>query len=124
MTADFFSVSDFIEHGLGSRDSKITIGDAVRISNGLLRERSKKVYGRKDSRWWDDHEPGFCDDGAEKVITQGPKNMSALLICVEPIARDSAEKIVEDLLQRFEKWPRVYELIEFLDRARALKGGK
>lgn len=82
-----------------------------------------KVYGRKDSRWWDDHEPGLCDDDAEKVIIQGPKNVSALLVCVTPIARDSAEKIVEDLIARFDNYPQTLELTNLVDRARALKAG-
>lgn len=121
MSEPFFKESDqdgFIPKQLSvdGRDS----GPAFTIAkaNRLLRERSQLVYF-----------PDFSDGTAYFTKDKSDSDTHrALLVCVEPLISDSAEKIVEDLacfapggdVEQRNK----HSLCELADRAKKLRGGK
>ena len=87
-------------------------------ANRLLRERGKVVYRDKypPSR---DCVPIWLE---QKKIA-GVFSHQALLICLEEVEPDSAEKILADLSAATAAVP-LHKLQEFLDRAKKLRGGK
>lgn len=87
------------------------------IANRLLRERSQVVYGIVKG----DDFTAFDTNSNSAYNTH-----TALLICVEPIERDSAEKILSGFVALIdEELNRVGPKTRALyDRAKKLRGGK
>lgn len=108
MTADFFSAEDFREHTNWHHAA------LAETANRLLRERAQVVCQTMR---------GEAIYAAAGYFGKDEVTHTALLVCVTPIARDSAEKIVEDLIARFDNYPQTLELTNLVDRARALKAG-
>lgn len=116
MTADFFSEKD-CDQKVHRRtdDSGMEITDCISLerANRLLRERSKVVSCKNVfGGLWDERIAGYDPKGATHT---------ALLINVQLIPRDSAEKIVERLAEM--NVSNSLWLNELIDRARALKAG-
>lgn len=96
-------------------------------ANAILEKRSKVVYGQvKNIDGGMSKKEYFC---ATQIPNCGETH-KGLLICVEPLEVDSAEKVLEDLAN-WEEWQHVRErgkpsLLEIQERARKLtqnKGG-
>lgn len=114
MTADFFSAEDFREHTNWHHAA------LAETANRLLRERAQVVYGKMGCG------PQFSERQwlfplSEHNIPIGSTH-TALLICVTPIARDSADALVEALAKLDHRFSST-KLSELIDRARALKAG-
>lgn len=87
-------------------------------ANRLIKERGKVVYGRgREEHAWTDEQANF-----DKV--------KALLINIEPIETDSAEKILKDFKEKCDKLefqPNSFtrlDLSDLYNRARKLLGDK
>jgi hypothetical protein len=112
MSEPFFKPEDFFDE---FKDLKALAVFAANKANRLLQERGTVVYGFEKlsgPNYWSE----FKDDDQTHV---------ALLICVEPIAKDSAEKIVADFVELAERCKVVADLPGFwrlADRAKRLKG--
>lgn len=87
----FFSPNDFDNRSgiqlifFASMEHAITCKDASDIANRLILERSKVVYGQSCGdliNWYNNH--SVAD------------NHTARLICIEPVEKESAEKILRE----------------------------
>lgn len=106
----FFKPEDF-DDKVGSW---MTVDFAV-YCNRLLRERGLRVSGKIESEY---KSHLF---GSGQFATDPSDTHSALLINVQPIARDTPEKLIADLARGLGTCGAYEELI---DRAKALRGGK
>lgn len=86
-------------------------------ANRLLSERGKVIY----------KQPGWCGHSwQENLHDAGNRTHTALLINIEPIEQDSAEKVLRDLIAIDDKFlmghipPSNIELPAIIDRARKL----
>lgn len=85
-------------------------------ANRVLRERGTVVYGSNIGRHW--------------TVSQSVVDVNqALLINIEPIEKDSAEKILADWTAHLEKRKEAKDFfyndeLQFLDRAKKLRGEK
>lgn len=77
---------------------KIITGLSINEANRLLQERGTVVFGHER------HETGTCIKWYtdEVVNASVGANGAALLICIEPIKKDSAEKVLREFI---ETWP-------------------
>lgn len=112
--SEFFTMNDFC----GIDDERLPPSRRIacaKRANEVIKERSQVVYGyNRHGCWSMDSQPAMA----------GVDTHTALLICVTPIARDTPEKIFNELAEyKFEH--NVGEKFrELVDRARALKERK
>lgn len=113
MSEPFFKASDAEYKEF---DGELSIG--LKKANRVIQERGTVVTG------------GMKEDGSHKYFGAEPgpimpNTHRALLINIEPIAKDTAEKIVEDMLEHFGgPMATKHSLDSLIDRARKLKGGE
>lgn len=110
---DFFSEADCDIPALNINDNVAYI--SLERANRLLRERAQVVRG------------SMREDGTHRYFGADPfpvmpNTHTALLVCVTPIARDSADALVEALAKLDHRFSST-KLSELIDRARALKAG-
>lgn len=104
----FFTDDDFLEWG---NDASTLAG----IANIKLAERGKVVFGGK-----------FCLGGEWSFVTQNRGDVNthrAILVCVEEIEKDSAEKVLRDWVKQWDT--EVYARLPvetFIERARKVLG--
>lgn len=128
MTADFFSEADCDIFYRADHPSLRgpPQGISLERANALIKERAQVVYATHGDALYANWNAGRTRDwpASGEVYKE---THTALLICITPIARDTPEKLIEDLINLMgepahQLGPRSQKL---LDRARALKeGGK
>lgn len=98
-----------------SFDSSMTV-ISIDKANLLLEERGKVVYTSNPSNNYPDWCGHLNEDAQHK----------ALLICVEPIEVDSAEKVLSEIVKEVDHWTDVCRGSPLIERARKLltKGEK
>lgn len=120
MSQDFFTEKDFsnavnMDIARAYRGKYVSLENVLMISNRLLRERGvivKANFNWKDAEW----HPNYPGDAATH---------QALLICVEPIEKDSAESLLREYVERVGDchapvWDTMEQKKSFVDRAKKL----
>lgn len=109
----FFSESD-IERSMHLSKPK----EVADHFNQLVKERAKVVYGHRML--------GVCGENWIYGTEQNPPDAErsdthqALLICVEPIEKDSADDLLKDLIAAYGKRNEPMGLPDLIERARKL----
>lgn len=118
--------SEWIEGKLCNSISVGTHAISLDKANRLLRECAQVVYAYMDPT----SRPGgmWINEGTHYADS----THRALLICVEPIERDSAESLLDELITDWDRYvnrggltnAEVSNRDRLMDRAKALRGGK
>lgn len=119
---EFFKPNCFLQKlgGIGSRESKLTVGEAVDIGNAILQERGTVVYAHseEEQRKWD------CYDWKPYPNFLGVSRQ-ALLINIQPIVKpDTAESLLFEALRTMNPvhWTGLDQ--DWIERAKKLLGQK
>lgn len=104
-------------------------GISLAKANALIAERSIRVLCHKlgDSGFVDEHRAGWTAHEPGMWPDESRNTHQALLIAISPIAQDSAEKVLADLLKADEFCAMHGMIVDphaFIERARKLLGAK
>lgn len=113
--ADLYYNIDFREKAGRTQTTCISLDTA----NRLLEERGKVVYASGDEKYWQDKKDAHLRIRVNQDGLLVDSTHQALLINIEPIEQDSAEKILRDWVDECKKYQVSSELIE---RAKKLLG--